>query len=249
MPIFKKTSDRSFLNGDDQRGVLVYDSANDKLIHLVADTNGYVKVDISAQSLTNLEVGQVDQARLYGYDDENERWVPVITDLILGNLVTMSLEHHKVHEGHLFNAYRSDTLASGDSIWIALTTPDSTTEHHLDWTVDVGGECSLDIIEDVESYTGGTDFTPVNRNRRSNNTSTITTCKVGSNGNETDGLSLTGGTTINERKVSSGKTSSAEITRREWILKRNSITVVRLTAVTNNISCGVRVYWYEVTPS
>lgn len=252
-----------------------YDAVTGKIWNLRTDTNGNLKVDLSAQSLTNLEVGTIDsvtnivsldlvdeitnvtsvdtvdllsQSNMYCWDSTGAgAWNKLTLDSSTDALNTISYEHHETHQGKMYGAYRRDTLATNDTIAIAWTTPDTALEQHMEWECDVGGEVIIDIVESVTSYTGGTAQTPVNRNRRSSNTST-STVKVGSNGALADPLVLTGGTVINERKVGSGRIQNSAGARHEWILKRNAITVLRLTAVGNNISCGLRAYWYEHTP-
>lgn len=218
-----------YADGSGRQRFILEGSNGDEYSELYIDTSGHVATN------------------LYGYTDEESTWSAIEIDHKTNSLVSITEEHHKIHEGTLYTAYRNDTLATNDTIGIAWTTPDTALEGHIRWSVDVGGECIVDIVESVTSYTGGTAFTPVNRNRRSVNTSGFTV-KIGSNGALADSLVLTGGTTINENKVGSGKVASGTGLIDEWILKRNAITVLRLKAVANNISCGLRAYWYEVTP-
>jgi len=161
---------------------------------------------------------------------------------------TIDYPHAEIHGGNLFLASRWDTLASADTIAIAMTTPDSEKEQHSEWEIYGSGAVTLDLFRNVTSYTGGTATTPMNLNDRSDNTSVVTTL-AGSDGVLVDPLVITGGTSTTLASIGSGnKGSSDGGSRHEFILAKNEITIFRITAVGNNILCGLDLDWYEHTP-
>jgi hypothetical protein len=73
--------------------------------------------------------------------------------------------------------------------------------------------------------------------------------KTGSDGVLVDPLVLTGGSTRELTQIGAGnKSGSSGGARYEYILAKNQITVYRLTAVGNGITCSLSLFWYEHTP-
>lgn len=193
-------------------------------------------------------VTQVAQGNIYAWDSTNEQWTKLRLDKSTSTIQTIDYAHHENHAGNTYRAIRSDTLATNDTIIIAITTPDTTKEQHLQWDCYGAGAIKLEMFRNVTSYTGGTAYTPVNMNDRSSNTS-VCTVKVGSNGALADGIALTGGTAFELTQLGSGSRSGGDAgARNEWILARNEITALKLTAIGNNIVCSLHVHWYEHTP-
>jgi hypothetical protein len=204
--LIKEGSDRTIINQDKQRALLVYNKSTDKL--------SYIRVDGSTDALT-----------------------------------TIDYAHHEIHAGSHFMVQRSDTLATGDTIAIAFTTPNTDLEQHTIWTIYGSGAITLDMIDDVTSYTGGTATTPHNFNHRSTKTSTSAT-KAGSDGVLIDPIVITGGSAYELTRIGSGnKSGGSGGTREEHILAKNEITIFRVTAVGNGIVASLSVEWYEHTPN
>lgn len=164
----------------------------------------------------------------------------------LANL-TITYVHHEIHSGKLFMGMRWDTLAAGDTIAIAMTTPNTDVAPHLDWEIYGSGAVTLDLFRDVTSYTGGTALVPMNHNDRSSNTSGMTV-EAGSDGVLVDPIVITGGSQHTMAAIGAGNKSSSDGgSRYEFIVAKNEITIWRLTAVGNNIRCGLTLHWYEHT--
>lgn len=90
--------------------------------------------------------------------------------------VVQSIEHVRTHEGRMFSAgFMWDSaakIANGAFADIAFTTPAVAAPHTV-IDVMVGGDCEVYVYEDA-TISGGTAITPINRNRRSTNTSNTT---------------------------------------------------------------------------
>jgi hypothetical protein len=191
----------------------------------------------------------ISQANLFGYDSHDGAFNRLRMDSSVSALQTISQVHHETHAKKLFHAYRSDTLATGDNIWIAITTPDSKKESHITWGLYCAGAIVLTITKGVTSFTGGTAQTPGNHNQRGVVPASVDTVKVGSDGVLTDGIAVTGGDIWDQVGVGSGNKSGAIVGERdEFIPAGNSITVYDILAVGNGIVCDLRVSWYEHTP-
>lgn len=201
--------------------------------------------DVTSVDTVDL-VSRNAQTEIFGYNGTN--WQNIRIDESTRSIQTISYPHHEIHGGSMFFAQRSDTLATNDVIAIALTTPDTTKEPHIEWSIYSAGQVKLEMLRNVTSYTGGTAYTPVNMNDRSANTS-VCTVKVGSNGALSDALSITGGTAIELTQIGSGNRASGDGgSREEWILARDEITIFRVTAIGNNIVTSMHLHWYEHTP-
>lgn len=188
-------------------------------------------------------------ANLFAWDNNDKAFNRARLDSSTSSIQVVDYVHHEAHEKSLFHAYRSDTLATGDNIWIAITTPNNNVESHITWGLYCSGAITLTITRDVTSYTGGTAQTPGNHNQRGTTPASINTVKVGSDGVLTDGISVTGGTEWDQVGVGSGNWSGAILGQRdEFIPDKNSITVYDILAVGNNIVCDLHLSWYEHTP-
>ena len=187
-----------------------------------------------------------DNAEVYGYNGTN--WHEARIDTSSRAQTGIGYPHHEAHDGNLYTAYRGDTLATNDTIVIAVTTPAGAEEQHIFWEMYSSGGVIFEILRDVTSYTGGTAFTPRQHHFRSNNTSNCTV-KVGSNGALADGIVLTGGTEWLKRSHGAGRTTGGTTEHDdEHILEESEINGYRITAVSNGIVCDLSLTWYEHTP-
>ena len=160
-------------------------------------------------------------------------------------VITVDVNHQRNHDGRAYYAYKiaPDTakLASGSSINIVLASPSGVFPH-----VTVHGMC----LGDAELYiyegtvtTGGTAFTPVNRNRNYavSNVSQVAMVinpTVTSVGTELDAQIIPGGT----GKKSSGGTAGSL----EYVLKPLTNYLFRLTNVNGTAhAASLTLEWYE----
>lgn len=160
-------------------------------------------------------------------------------------MIVVDVNHQRNHDGRAYYAYKiaPDTakLASGSSINIVLASPSGVYPH-----VTVDGMC----LGDAELYiyegtvtTGGTAFTPVNRNRNYavSNVSEVAMVinpTVTSVGTEIDAQIIPGGA----GKKSGGGTAGSL----EYVLKPLTNYMFRLTNV-NGVShaASLTLEWYE----
>jgi hypothetical protein len=174
-------------------------------------------------------------------------------------IVRIDFEHHAIHEGEMFQAWVIDeSMADNDTINLAFKTPASTTKQiHMFIDIDTKVGCQLEVLE-AATWTAqtGTVFVPINVDRNSSNTSTMT-------GNETT-------TTFTANEIAYGvttilTTNATEIARMdvfgskkgggnnrsatELILKSATTYVVRMTAEGGSNMGAIRIRWYEYLPN
>ena len=194
-----------------------------------------------------MTVGKV--GKMFAYDSKDGTYNPLRMDSSSSSIQVIDYEHHEVHGGSTFHAYRGDTLATDDNIWIAITTPNTDKEAHIVWSLYCSGAVTFTITKNFTSYTGGTSQIPQNANQRSISMASDCIVKVGSYGVLADGLSVTGGVEYDKLSIGSGNKSGGSGTHsNEFIPAKNSITVFDILAVGNAIVCDLRIDWYEHTP-
>jgi hypothetical protein len=167
--------------------------------------------------------------------------VDVVKDTFSQAVPIISAEHRYLHMGEVFRYYDAATLASGSSQDYLFTTPDTTLSIHLLLHIDGSAITSFSLFEDSDK-TGTTLQTIVNANRNSTNTSTMTIHK-GVSGGTTDGTHL-----VYYASGSAGGNSKSPAIFdyvSEWVLKRNSKYIIRITSGTNGNLCNLVTEWYE----
>lgn len=160
-------------------------------------------------------------------------------------VITVDVNHQRNHDGRAYYAYKiapdSAKLADGASINIVLASPSGVYPH-----ITVNGMCLGDAelyIYEGTTTTGGTAFTPINRNRNYavSNVSQVAMVinpTVTSVGTEIDAQIIPGGT---GKKSSGGATGSLE-----YVLKPLTNYLFRLTNVNGTAhAASLNLEWYE----
>ena len=160
-------------------------------------------------------------------------------------LISVDVNHQRNHDGRAFFAYKmypdSAPLAAGASLDIAFAAPAGVFPH---MTIDAMclGDAEFYIYEGATA-TGGTSFTPVNRNRNyavsnPSQIAMIVSPTVTSVGNELDAQVIAGGS----GKKSGGGTSGSL----EYVLKPLTTYLFRLTNVNGTSHAAhMQLEWYE----
>jgi len=167
-------------------------------------------------------------------------------------ILNIPAEHHEVHEGDMYYMYKCDTaMANNDTIEIGFIAPVVASPQkrvHLVFEYEAEGTGNFQVISGVTALGvgGGAAFTPLNRNRGSANTSSVTVPVTGQTG---AAITYAGGTTI--WIMSWGGTSSSTTKDRatsEWVLQPSGSYVFRLTNTSGGAQNGcISIIWYEHT--
>ena len=162
-----------------------------------------------------------------------------------GSAYSISISHAKIHEGNSYIIQEGITLNNASKEYL-ITTPDTSSRAHLTFEILGSLDTSFSLTEGSEK-TGGTEMTPYNRNRNSDNESvlTFTHTPSGSEGSSTELLSAKFGNASGV--LGSGGIGQNRTSRHELILQPNEsylLTVTALSANDNNIT--VTFDWYEV---
>lgn len=155
-------------------------------------------------------------------------------------LITIPVQHYEVHEGDTFTVSLLDTnIANSATIIILLRTTDK--YGHLSFFASLGGDATIELIEDPTVSNAGTPATEWNNKRYSTTEPTVSafTAPTISGGNNPLEAFLAGGTGGN----SSGGLLRTDV---EFDLKPNEDYALRLTNVSGQAKGGcIVVSWYE----
>jgi len=161
-------------------------------------------------------------------------------DRYSSSLGAIESEHKHIHEGnHFFIADFDTGLSDGDTIEFVVTTPNSNKSTHMTFFIEGTDGVQMEIYEGASGITGGTAQTPLNSNRNSSTSSSLTIVK-----NPTS-ISNYGTKIFGMR---SGQNKEAGITERNWelILKKNTTYVYKITSNGNSNNISYIGNWYEV---
>lgn len=158
-------------------------------------------------------------------------------------LIMVDVNHQRNHDGRAYQAWRlypdSAKLAAGASCDIVFAAGPGT-RMHLTLDAVLMGDAELYIYEGATS-TGGTAFTPINRNRNytdSSNVAMVMNPTVTATGTLLDAQFLAGGV---GKKSGGGSSQSLE-----FVLKPLTNYLIRLTNVNGTAHSGyVAMEWYE----
>lgn len=153
---------------------------------------------------------------------------------------TVEYEHHEIHAGSHFFITNFTELGNGATIDFAIETPDTTKFTHMTFEVEGNQELLIQIYEDSDFDADGSAVTPVNNNRNSSNTSTLTV--------QSDPTVNSAGTLIEAQQKGANRTVGIIGRNKEIVLKRNTKYLFRITnQTTNDNVVSYNAEWYEHT--
>jgi len=207
---------------------------------------------------------------LYRWDQYNTRWVKFTgsvdekglvqvtlsdgtndakIDESTATLVTMDHAHHEAHEGDHYYIEGHATLGNDpgvdDILRVKLVTPDTTKWAHFQWAISSSGILTATLHEGASGgMADGSDVTPLNNNRNSDNTSGLT---ITSNVTAAD----TAGALISNAKWGAAgfKSQIGGGTSRddELMLKQNTTYLRTFTSSSASNIVQFKAAWYEHT--
>lgn len=163
-----------------------------------------------------------------------------LRDSITYSLVSISHPHHEIHSGDMFTDSGQDTLASAATKEILFITPDTTKLAHLLINIRATGEANYELFIDTTVSANGVACNITNRNHNSINTPTVQ-CFTGPT--ITDD-----GAKFHEEHFGSGQITGGDTRdESEWVLKRNTIYLLRITSESSGNDVSRILEWYEHT--
>lgn len=161
------------------------------------------------------------------------------TTFPVGATIAVSAAEAYIHEGRAYVAFVKATVDTGQTVDILLTVP-AGVHVHASPSFHADGAANVVILEGVTYSSGGSDFTPVNKDRNSARASTVAV--------KTGTLTVSGGATIWTEHLGTSKNSGgAAVTEFEWDLKMGVATLLRVTSGGNGNTITIAVAWNEPT--
>ncbi len=159
------------------------------------------------------------------------------------DVVTITQEHHQIHEGLSFMNFASGAGGNGAEINLMLTTQNSDKWAHIIHRATSSVEANFKIWE-AGTYSGATAITPTNRNRNAG-INAVTTLKENV---VISGTSATSGTKILEEHFGAGRTGGeSRAMQEEWILKSGTDYLFVLKSEAASADLNLELNWYELT--
>ena len=153
-----------------------------------------------------------------------------------GESVTILYEHNQTHlgENYLLSSYV--TITASNNYDFLITTP-TTTEIHLHYDLDVDAEAYSTLYEGPNA-SGGTAATPINRNRTSANTTSLTITTLPT--------VTTTGTQLRAAALSTTKKVGGDLETDEFILQANTKYLLRIIAGAGSaVVLNYDIHYYE----
>ncbi len=160
-------------------------------------------------------------------------------DAAISALRMIDAAHAEVHEGEAFMVSGSAAAAAEATYEVRFQTPNSMKECHMMFKASSSLEMRVQIFETTtKTHVGNNALTPLNRNRNSNETSTATVC-------HTPGDTGDGDVMFDETVGTTGKSGGITRSDAEFILKRNTAYLVKLTSNKASNTLNAELDWYE----
>ena len=161
-----------------------------------------------------------------------------------GAMISIDFAHYEIHEGDHFKAgYQDITLNVGDTIELLFTTPNTTKLMHWTLTAQGTGGASVIVYENTTTSNDGIVVKKWNRYRDNTNAGEMIVTY--------NPTIISNGSKMSEKWFDvDDKTSEIDGSTRgssEFILKRDTKYLVRLTANSNGMKGGIGGDWYEHT--
>jgi len=164
-------------------------------------------------------------------------------DSSTNDIVTIEHEHNEIHEGDHYYIQGYIEINNGDTYYVKMTTPNTTTWLHFIFDINSTGICSTTLDEDATGgMTGGSVITPINNDRNSSNTSAniivsgVTSCTGYTTRVENDKWGSSGF----KETIGGGSSRSDEL-----ILKQNTVYCRGFISGADNNIIQFKASWYE----
>jgi len=164
---------------------------------------------------------------------------------------TIANYHHEIHSGSAYRVWAQESVTANTSHTLALLTPNSTKQIHLEALVTTANSSVLSLYEMPNAPTAnGTPRTPRNANRNYADNSSTQFVFEDSTLNLTANITLAhthiGSTGLRPADPSFGGASES---RKEWVLKQNTWYAIQVIDTSGNAQeMSIILDWYEHTP-
>lgn len=153
-------------------------------------------------------------------------------------------DHAYIHKGIAFTAI-IDTGSISAAYYIAFTTPSVASGKEIHWRP-IGSTSSANYVQytlyEGDSFTGGTDVTPINRNRNSDGTTLMQSFVKGATATPTGTIIDLSG--IGSSGIPRARSGGGDGANEELLLKQNTNYILALVPDGATVCTG-KLFWYE----
>ncbi len=151
-------------------------------------------------------------------------------------IIVNTIEHSRIHEGKHFYAYRNELgVGMGTNRDFLLITPNTSTRIHLFFDINSTKIFSYYLYEGTTVSANGTAMTALNNERNSANAASLLVYRAPT--------ITTVGTELLSNNTNALRTFSRD---EEFVLKQNTLYLLRLTSNDNNNNIFTELVWYEI---
>jgi hypothetical protein len=194
--------------------------------------------DLEYGKFVESEMNTKSTVRVTLYDSGNH---PAEVDNSTHTLQTIEYEHHEIHAGshYMLCGYDSDMSVNELKDFVIIT-PNTTSWAHMTFDFSSSLGATLNIYEGVTGVSGGTSQAPINNNRNTASTSSLSIIL--------NPTAITPGTAIIGSYLSGGNRTSGFNSRdKEIVLKQGTSYLFRFQSLANSNTLGYCGEWYEHT--
>lgn len=178
------------------------------------------------------------QRRIYIYSEG--QWIPAKGDIMTGAMLSMSYEHHKVHDGGLYGFGHYAVVGTGSTLEIRWRVPPGLRCPHILFEVESDLGCVATFYKDTtKTHVAGNLITPINHNDNfETDTGFITeVCHTpaGSGNGTLKGRSLIGG----------GRSPGNRQSGHEFVGKPGASYLLICTSANNNTQINASCIYYD----
>ncbi len=163
--------------------------------------------------------------------------VKAANDINTQAAVGIDLPHNRIHDSLTYVLAYPVTIPVANDVEVRFATPDTTKWAHMIWSFTNDAAYSVTVFEGTTTtHEAGNVLTPMNANRNSAETSGLTICHTPGAGAD--------GSIIWSFAGGANKTVTTATNREEFMLKRNTAYLVRLSGAQNDLA-HILLDWYE----
>lgn len=162
------------------------------------------------------------------------------------SLNVVDYAHHEAHDGEAYFAVYSAEKDDAGVIEVRIQTPDSPKFAHMVFGIESALAATAEMwVPTTKTDDAGNRITPFQRNGNSANASGLTICHTpgGAQAGTAQLIQYIGAASTNGRVNTGGGTGS----RGEFILRRNTAYLVKLTSRADSNALSIILDWYEHT--
>jgi len=165
-------------------------------------------------------------------------------------IMIVDYPHHEIHQGSAYYVEGHALLTDTEQLTVKFSTPDSTKECHFVWHIIGSGETEILLYEDpTGGMSGGTTVPPINNNRNSTRTSSMSFASGVATSTTAKGTQLHHWLSGYEATRPGGSANPSQSGREDELVLKTNSTYLGLIVSNSTQNVSFRAEWYEHAPA